>query len=106
MDPRNNHYRNDLFSLLLHEEAARMIAADDSLLNNAKERLLRWKRLHGSTSPTAWDEWLRLIESGRDTVLTTIVDHGENATRLRQSSPFSPLVPARKRWALLKESRQ
>jgi hypothetical protein len=95
---------HDLFSLMLHKEAAEMIKNDKGLIDEAKNILLRWKTMHGEFGVLDWDEWLKLIEAGDEIVLDMMTQSGEHATRLRQSSPFSCLVPNRRRWALLNEA--
>ena len=102
----NSHARNDRFSLLLHREAAEAIAHDEALLGRAEAILWRWKRSNGINACRDWDEWLSLIARGRSVVVQTMLSEDEHAARLRQSSPFSVLVPPRKRWALLKEARR
>ena len=102
----NSHARNDRFSLLLHREAAEALAHDEALLGRAEAILWRWKRSSGINACRDWDEWLSLIARGRSVVVQAMVSEDEHATRLRQSSPFSVLVPPRKRWALLKEAKR
>jgi len=99
----NSHARNDRFSLLLHREAAEAVVHDEALLGRAEAILRHWKRSNGINACRDWDEWLSLIVQGRSVVVQAMVSEDEHATRLRQSSPFSVLVPPRKRWALLKE---
>ena len=102
----NSHARNDRFSLLLHREAAEAVAHDEALLGRAEAILRRWKRSNGINACRDWDEWLSLIAHGQSVVVQTMLSEDEHATRLRQSSPFSVLVPPRKRWALLKEAKR
>lgn len=97
----NSHAHHDRFSLLLHREVASALHADASLLGKAHDIVTAWKR-HNPSAPTDWDEWLCIIEQGLPATIQTMVAEDERSTRLRQSSPFSVLVPARKRWALLK----
>jgi hypothetical protein len=52
----------------------------------------------------ALQEWLDLIESeGVEGVLRVLDDHGEDADRMRQSSPFVVLMPQEKRMEILKK---
>jgi hypothetical protein len=100
---RNAHDRNERFSLLLHREVAQAIERDAGVLARGRRNILRWQAVHGN-SVQAWDEWLTLLDAGTDAVLKAILDVGEEATRLRQSSPFAGIIPNRRRWDLLKES--
>jgi hypothetical protein len=105
MDDSNPHRFHDLFSSLLHREAAELIKRDNLLLEQAKNTLLRWKAMHGEQAVVDWDEWLDILAEGPDTVLATMTAPDERAMRLRQSSPFSCLVAPRRRWALLDEAK-
>jgi hypothetical protein len=101
---RNAHARNERFSLLLHREVAKTIERDAGVLARGRRNILRWQAAHGH-SVRAWDEWLALLDAGADAVRRAILDEGEEATRLRQSSPFAGIIPNQRRWELLKESR-
>jgi hypothetical protein len=64
-------------------------------------------RLHNSdysvNSKDALTEWLRLIETkGLDGILATLTDRGENATRMRQNSPFAVIMPQDERLRILR----
>ncbi|MBV8209692.1 MAG: hypothetical protein JO133_06470 [Burkholderiaceae bacterium] len=99
----NPHERNARFSLLLHRELARAVERDPGVLARARRTILRWQAVHGH-SISAWDEWLKLLDAGVPAVVQVMLDEGENASRLRQSSPFAGIVPNRRRWELLKQS--
>lgn len=52
----------------------------------------------------ALQEWLDLIESeGVEGVLRVLDDRGEDATRMRQSSPFAALMPQDQRLKILEK---
>ena len=54
-------------------------------------------------SKDALSEWLDLIrERGVEGVLEVLRDRGEDATRMRQSSPFAVLMPQEKRLEILR----
>ncbi|MBV8211080.1 MAG: hypothetical protein JO133_13580 [Burkholderiaceae bacterium] len=100
----NPHERNARFSRLLHRELARAVERDPGVLARARKTILRWQAMHGH-SVGAWDEWLKLLDTGVPAVVQVMLDEGENASRLRQSSPFAGIIPNRRRWELLKQSR-
>ena len=100
---KNPHDRNERFSLLLHRELIRAIETDAGVLTRARRNILRWQALHGH-AVQAWDEWLKLLDSGVEAVLKAMLDEGEEGARLRQSSPFAGIISNRRRWELLKQS--
>lgn len=54
-------------------------------------------------SKDALQEWLELIRRrGLDGVLEVLANRGEEATRMRQSSPFAVLMPQDKRLEILR----
>jgi len=100
---RNPHECNERFSLFLHRELVRAVEQDPGVLARARRTILRWQTMHGHRVG-AWDEWLKLLDAGPQAVIRVMLDEGENATRLRQSSPFAGIIPNRRRWELLKQS--
>ena len=54
-------------------------------------------------SEVALTEWHDLVKThGLTGVLEVLEDHGENATRMRQSSPFAVLMPPDERLQILR----
>lgn len=81
------------------------------ILRRSPEKLLlarRWieKRMvdpqYSDQSKDALQEWLDVMESdGVDGVIAVLSDRGEEAARMRQSSPFGMLMPQEKRLEIL-----
>jgi hypothetical protein len=87
----------DLRSLALHAAIARKIERDPRLLAQARRNLDRWRKARGH-EPHALAEWRAILGRPWREVAALLVDPGEHATRLRQSSPFAGvLTPAERR---------
>ena len=84
----SDHMRLDARSLALHAAVARKLLANPSLIDQARSTLDRWKGLHGPNLPSYFDEWERVLQRRPEEVAGMIVSMTEDATRLRQSSPF------------------
>lgn len=90
----------DRRSLALHEAVAAKIEARPDLLDVARANLRRWM---ASTTAPALREWAELLETGPlDALLAVLRSPSEEATRLRQSSPFAGLLTPRERLEILK----
>jgi hypothetical protein len=95
--PWSNHVVLDLRSLALHAAIARKIERDPRLLAQARRNLDRWRKTRGR-EPHALAEWRAILGRPWREVAALLVDPGEHATRLRQSSPFAGvLTPAERR---------
>lgn len=82
-------------SLALHCLIARKIAADPRLLETATRNLAAWAARYGDSPPRALEEWRRVLARPWPEIAALITDPGEEAARLRQSSPFAGvLTPA------------
>lgn len=82
-------------SLAMHCLIAQKIAADPALLNIARRNIAAWRARYGESPPRALDEWQALLERPWPEIAALIIDPGEAAARLRQSSPFAGvLTPA------------
>lgn len=86
----------DALSLARHREIARRIQADLSLLNVARGNAARW--LAGGNyddgEAASVKEWLPLLDEERvGELIETLESPSENATRMRQSSPFAGILP-------------
>lgn len=95
-----SHEWIDRRSLALHEAIADKIAAQPALLDVARSNLRRWMT---STPSPALGEWAELLESGTlEALLAVLRSPSEDATRLRQSSPFAGLLTPQERLAILR----
>jgi hypothetical protein len=94
--PWSNHRLLDVRSLALHAVVARKIERDPRLLEKARRNLDRWRRARGG-EPGALAEWRAILGRPWREVAALLVDPGENATRLRQSSPFAGVLTRQER---------
>lgn len=84
--------------------ADRIEAGDDTPLQIAAANLRRWAVSQGGLVP-ALREWVDILEWPRGRLLDLLRDEGENATRVRSSSPFAGAIDQRLRLELLRETR-
>ena len=94
-----SHQWIDQRSLALHEAVAAKLEADPQLLDVARRNLERWLQQNPAL---ALREWRRILDS---TPLADVVallrSSSEEATRLRQSSPFAGLLTTEERRAIM-----
>ena len=84
-------------SLAMHCLAAQKVARNPALLKEVRRTLAAWRSRYGSDAPRALDEWQAILERSWPEIAAFITDPGENATRLRQSTPFAGVLSARER---------
>lgn len=94
--PYSDHRRLDARSLVLHALIAHKLARDPRLLDRARRNLDRWRAARG-VEPAALAEWRAILKRPWREVAALLVDPGEDATRLRQSSPFTGVLTATER---------
>jgi len=98
--PRNAHDRLDAFKRNLALEVLRRNSTDE-IRRRSIENLERWK--NGGAWCGAYDDWLKIIESGDDGKLfAAMIGQDQEATRLRQSPPYMGLLSS----AALKKLRE
>lgn len=99
--PVRSHAWIDQRSLALHEAVAAKLEAQPELLEVARANLRRWL----STNPAAaLREWWQLLDvSPPSALLALLRSPGDEAARLRQSSPFAGLLTPEERRSILKE---
>jgi hypothetical protein len=86
-------------SLALHEAVAAKLEAHPQLLDVARRNLERWLQQNPAT---ALRDWRRILESTPLLdVLALLRSSSEEATRLRQSSPFAGLLTTEERRAIM-----
>jgi len=92
----SDHRFQDIRSLALHALVARKLQRDPRLLNFARRNVARWQKKRLSPSP-ALAEWQAILRRPLPEVLAFITDTSEQATRLRQSSPFAGVLAPEER---------
>lgn len=95
----SDHTRLDERSLALHRLVAEKIVHDPALLDLARENVRRWQAASGSPS-LALAEWEHILTRTAEEIAVLLVDPSENATRLRQSSPFAGILTEAERLAI------
>lgn len=93
----------DLQSLVLHQEAVRLMKKDPALIQKALDTLNRWRARGSSRSDALWDEWATTLErrAWRRALAST-----ERSRELRRASPLTTVLPASTRQQILKEAQQ
>jgi hypothetical protein len=98
------HAKLEERSLALHREIARRVRQNPELLAGVRERLgndIKGGRFSVSVTD-AMQEWLDLLSaSPLEQILQLLVDPGENARRLRQSTPFAGILTQEERRRIL-----
>lgn len=95
--PYSDHMRLDARSLALHSAVARKLLGDPSLVDRARATLARWKRMAPRPRPTHFGEWERVMRRRPEQLAGFLVSMSDDAVRLRQSSPFAPLLSEEER---------
>lgn len=93
----SDHMRLDARSLALHCAIARKLLTDPALVRRARETLARWKRDASKPLPSYFEEWAEVMRRRPEEVAGFLVSMSDDAVRLRQSSPFAPLLSAEER---------
>jgi hypothetical protein len=81
----------------MHCLIARKISRDPRLLGVARRNLARWIRARKDGPPGVYLEWQRILAQPWTEVAALLTELSENATRLRQSSPFTGILTAAER---------
>lgn len=92
-------------SLAYHRIVAERIERDPSLLGPVRARLDGWIAEGGRSAHYA-REWRRLVDLPVRELAAFLVDPGERARELRQSTPFAGFLEPRERWRLWAEVRE
>jgi hypothetical protein len=91
-------------SLEFHRIVAERIRSDPGVLDRARRRVQQWL----AADPEAFHAraWAEALAGPTETILALLVDPGERARELRQSTPFAGVLGARERWKLWREVAQ
>jgi transcriptional regulator with XRE-family HTH domain len=96
------HDIQDLQSLLLHEEAVRLLRQRPELISSALETLEKWRSSGSRHSRVLLDEWSVILHR-RD--WRRALARTRRSMELRQASPLTVLLPPNVRERVLKEVR-
>ncbi|PPC80749.1 MAG: hypothetical protein CTY39_10995 [Hyphomicrobium sp.] len=99
----NNHGPQDYQSLLMHQEAVRMLQEAPSLAARALDALARWDKTMGVRSKPLRDRWIQIINE-QDWALAT--EESELGNQLRQASPLAILLPNQTRFNIIRRVRK
>ena len=91
-------------SLDFHRAVASRLALEPELLERARERVERWVE-EGGRSVRYARRWREILSGPVSEISALLVDEGEEARALRQSTPFAGALDPRERWRLWREAR-
>ena len=96
------HDVQDLQSLLLHEEAVRLLRQQPELISSALEILEKWRASGNANSRPLLDEWSVILHR-RD--WRRVLARTRRSKELRQASPLTVLLPSEVRERVLEDVR-
>lgn len=99
------HAQLDERSWRWHCEIADRIRENPALVEVARGNIARWKHQLGESAARDLDVWDRLLAGSLEPVLAMLTAQTEEATRLRQSTPFCGILSQERRQVLLQEDR-
>ncbi len=86
--------------------AGHVVTEPDAVLSRARANLERFSVVHAGTMAAYWlGLWRAAIEEGPDRVLGVLVSDNKEAAEMRQNSPFTGILPADERRAVLESFR-
>ena len=101
----SDHQRLDARNLALHCLIAKKLLANPELIDQARSTLARFRARAPDPVPAYLAEWERIIEGRPEEIAAFLASMREEATRLRQSSPFTSLLTADERARIFKAFR-
>ena len=95
--------REAVRSKWLHRAVAGKLARDpERVLRRARRNLDRLERTHPGGMSRRWlARWRALLDRGPEAVMSVLVAETEEATELRQNSPFAGVLSSAERLAIL-----
>lgn len=87
--------------------ASHLVTEPDLVLSRARQNLDRFSTIHAGTMAQQWlSLWRSALESGPDQVLGVLVSDSPRAAEMRQNSPFTGILSADERRAVLESFRR
>jgi hypothetical protein len=97
----------DQASLEMAKRIATRVRTHPSLLDVARENLVRWKE-RNADSPRLmrnYVEWEQILERPLEEILAILCAETDEGQRLRQNSPFGRILTPQEVWEIKKEYR-
>jgi hypothetical protein len=94
----SRHLLQDLQSLVLHQEAVRLVKRDDKLRLKALQTLDTWRANPGSRSSPLLDEWSVVLHRKQ---WRRVLASTQRSNELRQASPMLAVLPEQVRQKVL-----
>ena len=91
-------------SLAYHCVIAERLVQDPGILDKARERVKEW--LAQTPDRPYVRQWNKILTGDAQAIAAFLVDRGELAEELRQSSPFAGVLNPRERWRIWRETRE
>src|ERR1700681_1807951 len=88
----SDHQRLDARSLAMHCLVARKLLANPALIAQGRNTLARWSTQAAEPVPSYFLEWGGMLAGSSENIAAFLASMREEATRLRQSSPFTNLL--------------
>jgi hypothetical protein len=92
-------------SLELHRAVAARLHEDPALAQRARERVAGWLR-DGSVARPYAEAWQAILVGPAEALARFLADPGDEARRMRQTSPFAGALDARTRWSIWRRVRE
>ena len=101
MDP---HRLAEERSIAYHRVIAGRLRDHPDILDNARRRVQEWLAA-SDTPPFYARKWAEVLAGDTPSIAAFLVDRGELATELRQSTPFAGALRPQERWQIWRETR-
>jgi hypothetical protein len=99
-----DHRLAEARSLALHRAVAERLAREPEFVAVAARRVEGWLAA-GTPHPRYAQRWKEILALPREELLQAITDPGEEATALRQVSPFAGFLTPQERWRVWRSVR-
>jgi hypothetical protein len=102
MDP---HRLGEERSIAYHRVIAERLQSRPEILEMARQRVQGW--MAASAEPPFYARrWAEILAEDVPSIAAFLVDRGELATELRQSTPFAGALQPQERWRIWRETRE
>jgi hypothetical protein len=104
MESDRLHQLAEARSLALHGRVVEFLRDDPSLRDRAYKNVERWSA-EGTLAPAYAERWRQALALPLPELIALLLDPGEEACALRQTSPFSFVVSPQERWQIWRRVR-